>query len=496
MKVTSMIRQILHLVAVATLLFTSTAVNPPTAQPQTTTPPAPSPPRSVRFPKPVEKTLPNGLRVIVIERSSARLVSAQLLVMNGAEVDPPRLAGLADLTANLLSKGTQTRDATQIAEAIEALGGSLDSGARWDASTAMVGVISSKIGPTMEILADVVRRPVFKEEEIERLRRQYLDSLAVALGQPGTVARLVAARVVFGDTPYGHPIGGTPESITRIRRDDIVKLHAAYYRPSNAVLVVGGDLKAKEGFRLAGKYFGDWRPPATKLPDAKASGAMAEETKPRLLVIDKPDAGQAAVMVTRAGINRKDPDYFPAIVANSVLNGYSGRLNQEIRVKRGLSYGAGSSLDARRDVGPFVASAQTQNQSSPQVAELLMGEVSRLSTAPLPDAELTPRKATLIGGFARNLEMVNGLVGQVASLALNGLSLDEINHYINHVEAVTASDIQRFGQTRLNAKEISIIVVGNAEAFLPELRRQFKNVEVIPMAELDLNSASLRKTTR
>src|SRR5688572_33093431 len=140
----------------------------------------------------------------------------------------------------------------------------------------------------------------------------------------------------------------------------------------------------------------------------------AAVTTGRVVVIDKPDAGQAAVFLARTGINRKDTDYFRGIVANSVLSGYSGRLNQEIRIKRGLSYGAGSSLDARRDVGPFVASAQTKNESGAVVADLLLGEIGRLSSAPPADPELTPRKAVLIGGFSRNLETANGQIGRAS----------------------------------------------------------------------------------
>src|SRR6267142_1706422 len=365
------------------------------AQTPQATPPPPAPPRSVEFPKPVEQTLANGLRVIVIERSDTPLVSAQLIIKNGGEVDPPELPGLADMTANLLTKGTQSRDATQIAETIEALGGSLNSGARWDSSSATVGVMSAKILQAMEILADVVRRPTFKSEEVERLRQQYLDNLTLALGQPGAIARFVAARVVFGDAPYGHPISGTPESLARISREDLAKMHERFYRPDNAILVIGGDLKAKDAFALATRYFGDWQKPTAALPVSGAAASIIAGKPGRVVVIDKPDAGQAAVYLARIGINRKDADYFRGIVANSVLNGYSGRLNQEIRIKRGLSYGAGSSLDARRDVGPFIASAQTKNQSGAQVSELLLGEVSRLATAPVSEAELTPRKAVL-----------------------------------------------------------------------------------------------------
>ncbi|HKE57126.1 MAG TPA: pitrilysin family protein [Pyrinomonadaceae bacterium] len=456
------------------------------------TPPPPAAPRSVTFPKPTEQTLANGLRVIVIERSDNPLVSAQLLIKNGGEVDPPELAGLADMTANLLTKGTETRDATKIAEQIESLGGALDSGARWDASTVTVGVMSARIGPAMEILADVVRHPTFKTEELERLRQQNLDNLTLALGEPGSIARFVAARVVFGDTPYGHPIGGTTESLTRILRDDVVKMHDRYYRPDNAILVIGGDIKAKDAVALAEKCFGDWKKPAASLPSFSPAN-VASNNPGRVVVIDKPDAGQAAVYLARVGINRKDPEYFRGIVTNSVLSGYSGRLNQEIRIKRGLSYGAGSSLDARRDVGPFAASAQTKNESGAQVADLLLGEIGRLATTPPNDSELAPRKAVVVGNFSRNLETVNGLVGQVANLALYGLSLDEINRYISNVQAINTGDVQQFAGTRLDAKTSNIIVVGNAKAFLPALQKAFPNVEVIPIAEMDLNSAVLRK---
>ena len=468
-----------------------------TAVPQAT-PPPPATPRSVTVPKPVERTLPNGLRVVVIERSNMPLVSASFVIKNGGEVDPPQLAGVADLTASLLTKGTATRTAPQIAEAIEALGGSIESGARWDASTASVGVQSSRISPAMEILADVVRRPTFKDEEIERLRQQYLDDLTVALGQPGSIARYVASRVVFGDAPYGHPLSGTPESIARIKRADIVAMHTTYYRPDNAILVIGGDIRADEAFKTAERFFGDWQKPSAPLPapSAKATAATASSAgaQPRIDVIDKPDAGQAAVLVARTGIRRTDPEFFRGIVANSVLSGYSGRLNQEIRIKRGLSYGARSALETRRETGPFTAEAQTKNESGAVVAGLLLGELSRLANDELPEAELTPRKAVLIGGFARNLETAEGLVAQVANLALYGLNFEEINRYINNVQTNTAKDVQGFAGSRLDSRAANVIIVGDAKKFLPELQKQYKNVEVIPVAELDLNIAQLRKT--
>jgi zinc protease len=455
------------------------------------TPPAPTAPRTVQLPKPVEKTLPNGLRVIVIERPGTPLVAAQMLVRNGAEVDPPELAGLANMTAGLLTKGTAGRSATQIAEEVEALGASIESFARWDASRVNLNAMSSKIAPALAILADVVKHPAFSDEEIDRLRQLTLDDLTVELGDPGTIGAYVASRVVFGDTPYGQPLNGTPQSIARIKRDDLLKYHAQFYRPDNAVLIFGGDIKAVQAFQLAQQLFGDWKKPAAPMPVMAAP--KLGDTQPQVLVIDKPDAGQAAVLVARTGIDRNNPDYFGGLVTNSVLSGYSGRLNQEIRIKRGLSYGARSALDMRRFTGPFSASAQTKNQSAAEVASLLMDEVKKLGTAPVPDIELEPRKAVVIGNFGRSLETAAGLVHQVGLLALYGISLEEINRYVSNVQAITAANVQKFSSSHLGAQGVSTIIVGNAKEFLPELTKMYPNVKVIPVAELDLNSALLRK---
>jgi zinc protease len=212
-----------------------------------------------------------------------------------------------------------------------------------------------------------------------------------------------------------------------------------------------------------------------------------------VVVVDMPGAGQAAVVFARRGIARTDPEFYAGLVANSVLSGYSGRLNQEIRIKRGLSYGARSSLDTRRDVGPFVASAQTKNQSGAEVASLLVGELTRLSSEAVAEAELVPRKAVVIGSFGRSLETTEGIVGQVAQLALYGLSLDEINRYIASVQAVTPAQIQKFAGSRLGAADASIVIVGDAKEFIEPLRKQFPNVEVIKREELDLNTGSIRK---
>ncbi|HKC24558.1 MAG TPA: pitrilysin family protein [Thermoanaerobaculia bacterium] len=468
------------------------AKTPAPAPGERTEPPPPAPPRPLKLPKPAERTLANGLRVLVAERHEVPIAAARLVVMSGGEVDPKELAGLAQLTAALLAKGTETKSAPELAEAVESLGTSLSTNAEWDASAASLSVLATKLAPALSLLADAVRRPAFHQEEIERLRKQRIDELSVSLGQPGVVAGLVADRLVFGESPYGHPIGGTPGSIARIKRDDVVALHRAWYRPDNAVLVLAGDVTPDGAFALAEKLFGDWAKPDGKPPAHAASAAAV--LAPRAVVVDKPESGQAAVVLATRGIRRSDPDYYKGIVSNAVLTGYSGRLNQEIRVKRGLSYGAGSSLDSRRDTGPFTASAQTKNESGGEVARLLGEELAKLEAGPPSADELTGRKMTLIGGFSRRFETAEGLASTLASAALYGISFEELQRWIPTVEAVKPEDVKAFAKSHLPRSGASLVVVGDAKKFLEALKKEIPTVEVIPFAELDIGSATLRKT--
>lgn len=465
---------------------------------QQTTPPAPAPPRPLHLPEPVERTLANGLRVIVVARHDVPLASAKLMIKSGAEADPADLAGLAEITAGLLSQGTKTRSAEEIARGVEALGASIENDADFDQSWVNISVMSPNLAKAMDFVADTVRNPAFKQDEIERLRQQSVDALRVALQQPQSLARFAAARVVFGEAPYGHNPGGTLESLARIQRDAIVQFHDRYYRPDNAVLVVAGDVKPDDVFGIAEKLLGDWKSGAAAVPAAEMPREMrgAPQETPRVVVIDMPNAGQAAVVATRKGLRRNDPLYFAAIVANSVLGGgYSSRLNEEIRVKRGLSYGAGSAFYLRRDVGPFQAMVQTKNESAAEVAGLILDEMNRLGSSDVPENELVPRKAVLIGNFARMLETSGGVVDRVSYLALHGLSLDEINRYVAGVQAITPDQIRRFATQYLGATGTSVVIAGDAKKFLDALKKRFPNAEVIPVAQLDLNFAQLRKAT-
>ena len=457
-------------------------------------PPPPAAPREVKLPQPVEKTLANGLRVIVVPKHDIPLVAARLMVKTGAAADPADRDGLAQLTATVLTKGTKTKSAVQIARGIEALGATLTSEAAWDSTSVDLSVMSSNLTSAMAYVADVARNATFAKEEFDRERAQAVDALQVELHEPRPLASVVMSRLIFADAPYGHNLSGTPVSLGKIGRTDLVKFHATHYRPDNAVLVFAGDVKAEDAFALAESQFGNWKSSSRRVDESTSSKSRrVEDSKPRVVVIDMPESGQSAVVVGRPGIRRTDPAYMNAIVANSVLGaGYSSRLNQEIRIKRGLSYGAGSSFEPRIDVGPFTARTETKHESAAEVAGIMVGELSRLSAADVPEAELTPRKAALIGGFAQSLETTSGIVNRVSALALYGLPLSDINRYVSGVQAVTAEDIRKFAGSNLGGQGVNVVVVGDASKFVEPLRKQFGEVEVIKGEELDLGSPTLR----
>jgi zinc protease len=400
----------------------------------------------------------NGMTVAVVEKRSVPLVTVLLLVKKGASSEEPSKAGLANLTASMLTKGTTTRTATQIAEEIEFLGGSINSGATWNSSNVAVTVTSDKLEQAVSILADVVLNPAFKQEELDLLRSQALDGLTYNLKQPGFLATYVASKFSFSE----HPAEGTPASLAGITREDVVGFHRTHFDPRNTVLIFTGDVTSAKASSLAEKVFGGWKSGANAsgakatASTAKGGAAASAPLFKRLLVIDLPNSGQASVNFVKpvsTGRTQGSKAYYPASVLNSLLGGgYSSRLNQEIRIKRGLSYGAGSSFAWRSATTNFGTRTQTKNESAGEVAELVLADLY---------------------GF--------------------GLPTAELNAYAGSVNAVTDAQIREFAKSYLVGGDI--IIVGDYAKFKDDIAKRFPGVavDVIKASELDLSTATLRK---
>ncbi len=459
-------------------------------------PPTPGAAKSINVPAVKERKLPNGLTVAVVERKNVPLVTVHLLIKSGANAEDATKAGLADMTATLLTKGTKTRSATQIAEQIELLGGSIETGAGWNGSFVTINIMADKLDQAMAILSDIVLNPTFTQEEVDLLKGQTVDNLGYNLTQPGFLASYVASKYTFGE----HPVGGTLASINGITRDDIVKFKTENYQPNISTLIFTGDITAIKANTLTQRFFGAWRKPKSRESretlDTVANYPNETKVVKRILVIDLPNSGQAAVSYVNeiAGVFRSDDEFYSASVLNSVLGGgYSSRLNQEIRIKRGLTYGAGSSFVWRGWKTNFGTRTQTKNQSAAEVAELVVTEINKLANSDVLATEMNPRKLVLTGDFGRDLETTRGLADALAELYTFGIPTTELNSYMTNVQSVTDAQIRDFAKRNLFGGDL--IIVGDYSIFKDDLAKRFPNmtIDVIKADELDLSKDNLRK---
>ena len=452
------------------------------------TPPLPGPPRPLGIDTPAEQRLPNGLRVVVAQRRGVQLVTARLVVLSGSEVDPPERSGLASMTAALLTKGTSRHTASTLAQAAESLGGALDSSAGWHESGVSITVSVPQLDRALSLVSETIQHPRFAQDELDRLRTQTLDELKVAYTQPGTLASIAAQHVAFGGGIYGRPASGTPTSLPRIGRSDLLALHRAIYRPDNAVLVFSGDLDVDTAWRLARKHFGTWRTVAhpAALPAATLSTSNSE---PSTTVIDMPASGQAAVALILP-MPPLAADRAVGAVTNAVLGGgYSSRLSQEIRVQRGLSYSAGSQIESRRSAGILRVMVQTKNESAAEVVKLVQGELDRLVSEPVGADELAARKATLVGEISRSVETTAGLGATVVGLVVDGRPLSALSTRLDAVGAVTSEDLQRFATARFAPARRLVVIAGDHSHFAHALEELAPNVPVVPLSEFSVERA-------
>jgi zinc protease len=450
--------------------------------------PVPGPPRDATLPAPVERVLDNGLRVVAFAQRNLPLIAAQLVVRCGAAAEREDEAGLSALVAALLTQGTTARGAVELAGTADALGARLDAASGYDASVVSVSATTPAFPAAFALLDEIVRQPAFAPHEVDRVRTKSISDLSLTYANPSALARLVAQRVAYAGAPYGHPLAGTVATLTALSRDRVAWFHERFYRPDDTVLVIGGDLELDDAFALADRTLGSWRAagPFPELPPF----AEIPAPRSRVVIVDKPDAGRTALACGRVTIQRASPEYHAAVVAVAVLAGYSGRLNQEIRVKRGLSYGAGAGLAARRMPGVFVASTLVDHTRVIEATDVMAATIRSLADAPATDDDLLSRKATVTGAFYRSIETIDGIAATVAEHALYDVPLTEINAYTRRVQAVDAASVQAFAAHGLIPNDFTVLV-GDASKFAADLARTHTELHVIPFESLDLGSVTL-----
>ncbi len=458
--------------------------------------PGAAPAKPFRFPKASTRTLANGVRVFVISDAREPLISARLVLTSaGAVNDPAGKPGVANLTADLLTQGTATRTAQQIAEAIDFVGGSLSASADQDGTYLSATVVKKDIVLAMDLLSDILLHPAFKKEELDRRRQQALSNLKVQYSDPGYVADLVLDRLLYGKHPYGLPGAGTPDSLPKIERNDLVLFRDTHYAPDQALLAFAGDITPEAAFAAAEKYFGPgtW---ARRNVTLQAPPAPSQVQGIRIVLIDKPDANQTQIRIGRLGIPRSSPDYIPLYVTNRIFGGgFNSRLSTEVRQKKGLTYGAYSGFNSYRQAGDFSASTFTRTEATVEAASLILGLIGRMSTGELGPAELDFARDYIAGVFPIQSETAEQVASRVLTVVQYGLPADYNETYQQKVLAVSPGQVKEMAGRYFDAKDLVLVLVGNVKAFNDAIRKEFPQArfEELPFDQLDVLAPDLRK---
>lgn len=445
----------------------SSQTAPAPGAPDRSRPPAPGPAAALKLPSIEKFQLSNGIPVLLIELHKVPLVQVDVVVRAGAAADPKAKAGVASLTAEMLDRGAGGRSALELSDAVDHLGADLEAAAGWDATTVGLNVPSERFPEALALLADVVIRPTFPQEELERVRKERLTELLQWRDEPRSLARVAFARAVYGGHVYGRVSEGSEASVRAIAQADLKTFHDSYFEPGNVTIVAAGDITSSVLQSRLEERFGSWRGSAARPP----SVAPAPQVKGRSIwVVDVPGAAQSEIRIGRVGPPRATPDYFPLIVMNTMLGGsFTSRLNQNLREAHGYTYGAGSQFDFRLSTGPFLAAAAVQtDKTAPALAEFFK-ELEGIRK-PVGEEELTKARNYVALRYPAGFETTEDLAGKLEDKVVFDLPDDYFTSYADRVRKVTAADVARVAAQAINPRAIVVVIAGDRKKIEPGIR--------------------------
>jgi predicted Zn-dependent peptidase len=446
--------------------------------------PSPGPAPALKIPPIERRALTNGLRVWIVQMHEVPVVDVSVVVTSGAATDPIGKYGLASFTAAMLDEGAGKYSALDLADAVEFLGASLSTASSFDSSVMNLHTPASKLDQALPLLADVVLRPAFPQNEIDRIRKERFAALLQARDNPASVAAAGFARLVYGaGHRYGTPTMGTESSNGGITAEDMRTFYAANYQPQNAGLIVVGDITPASVLPKLQQAFGAWKNAAAISRPVLAP--VAQPSARQLYLIDKPGAAQSQIRIGGIGVARLTPDFYVLDVLNTMLGGsFSSRLNQNLREEHGYTYGAGSAFDMRAAAGPFFATAGVQTDKTVESLTEFFKELDGMRTPP-PGDELTRVRNLLALGFPGEFETTSNMAGKLTELFVYGLEDSFFGEYVPKIEAVSAAEIERASKQYITSDRFAVVVVGDLSKIEKPIRdANFGPVRVVSMDEV------------
>ena len=429
----------------------------------------------VKMPRPVERKLKNGLRVLVLENHRIPSVSFDLVLPASPLNDPKGLPGVANATATMLAEGTATRNSRQIGEALSSLGASLSispvSGT--GVTNVRASTLVENLDQLLALVAEVLLTPAFPQDELERWKARTLASLEQQRSQPAFLGNERLFRVLY-PADVRSITEPTPESLKKLARQDLVEFYKAHYRPGGAVLGVTGDVTPEAIVAKLEKHLGAWQGTSGPQPKLPLDPPIAEK---KVYLINRPDSVQSYLVLANRAIDRLSPDYPACMVMNRVLGqGPAARLFRNIREDKGFTYGVGSSFMALKYLNHFTASSSVRTEVTGPALDEFLNEFRTIRDKPVPKDELENAKRALVANFALSLENQNTVLGQILALREHGLPDDYWDTYPEKIMAVTAADVERVARKYVPFDNLQVVVVGDG-AKIRDLLRKYGPVE-------------------
>lgn len=407
---------------------------------------------------PKRSVLNNGMVLLTSEQRALPMVAIELLIDAGSRLEPANQAGLANLTAKLLTEGTQRRNASQISDTLDFIGASLETGAGQDVATVSMTVLKKDLSTGLDLLADVLTSANFPQVEIDRQKQAIVAAIRAGEEDPGTVAGKAFAAALFPESPYGRPVEGSEASVKSLPRKSIQDFFSRNYRPNRTIIAVVGDVSEQEISQALERALRGWNKgvAATQPPAAAKIGA------PQSLQVKK-DLTQANIILGHDGVRRDHPDYYALQVMNYILGGggFSSRAMDSIRNERGLAYSVYCYFSAEKSHGSFQFVMQTKNETAMEAIGLAQEEIRRMREQEVSDQELSDAKNYLTGSFPLRFDTNRKVAGFLAQVEYFNLGLDYSNRYNELIGKVSRADVQRVAKQFLQPDKLITVVVGN-----------------------------------
>ena len=428
--------------------------------------PAPAAPRALALPRFERHALPNGLRIEHAERPGLPEVSLHLVLECGAGVEPPRLGGLGELTARLLTAGTPGRDAIEMARWLDRLGVGYRATVGYAVGAVSMHFLSEVFEEALEFLAETILDSEFPEHEVERIRGERIDEIERQADDPATVAGLATIAELYGDRLYGRPAAGTGATVSEIGPEAVREFHDARFRPGGALLIACGDLDRERLMSAAKARFGAWSGEAAPVPPPETPEPQAND----LILIDRPGSPQSEIRVATVGVPYNTGDHHAIIVANAILGGlFNSRINLNLREDKGWTYGARSSFRFRRGAGPFVARTAVEGARTGPAFEEILGEIETMRTTLVTADEMKLARNALTLSLPLQFETAVQICGKVSRQRIFGLPDDYWETYRARIEAVTPDEVREVCRTYLDPGRLTLLAVGDAATAAPTL---------------------------